>query len=191
MSANILDLADELLVLICASIESRNTLYSLMRVCRRLNGIAEPLLYKSVLLRDTQDNISFERSISTQPERAQQIQTLALHVAAAEEFEPVSVIPCLALTTNLQELSVDSPNEENDVFDGIFTGALLSASSPLLTCLRKCILPIQRYPTILATSMLITRFRYSEILGLLRRIVEFGQQDCDFYASHTSVSYDH
>ena len=146
LPANILHLADELIVLICASIESRSDLYSLLCVCCRLNRIVEPLLYKSVLLRDTQDNISFERSISSHPDRALQLHSLALHVEAVEEFEPISVIPWLVLTVNLQELSISSPNEENDAFDRIFSRTLLSSSLPLLTCLRKCTQPYRGIP---------------------------------------------
>jgi hypothetical protein len=157
--ANILHLPDELIVLICASLESRNDLYSLLRVCRRLNRIAEPLLYESVLLRDTQDNISFALSISSHPDRALQLHSLALHLAAIEDFEPVSVIPWLVLTANLQELSIDSPNEENDAFDGIFYKALLSFPTPLLTCLRKCIPPGEANPILPASSMLTMMFQ--------------------------------
>jgi F-box-like len=61
-------LPDEILLLILA-VTPRGDQYSLMRVCRRLFNLAEPLLYKSVLLQDVQDSASFALSLAWHPER--------------------------------------------------------------------------------------------------------------------------
>jgi hypothetical protein len=140
--ANLLYLADELLVLILDAIHSRNDVFSLMRVCRRLSSLAEPYLYASVLLRDIQDSTSFVGSLAKHPERALQIRSLDLDFAAQEEFEPVTIIPLLASMPNLEELAINSSDEENDAFDEIFNRALApELGTNLMWSLRACVLP--------------------------------------------------
>lgn len=137
---NLLYLADELLVLILDAIDSRNDLYSLTRVCRRLNSLAEPCLYASVLLRDIEGSTSFVGSLAKHPERALQIRTLDLDFAVHEEFEPVTIIPLLASMSNLQELKIDSSDEENDAFDEVFNRSLApELTTNLLWSLRACV----------------------------------------------------
>jgi hypothetical protein len=140
---NILNLADELLVLIFDAVQSRHDLFSLMRVCRRLSSIADPLLYTSVLLRDIQDSVAFVLSLSNHSEKALQIRSLALDFAAHEDYEPISIIALLASMPNIQELSINSSDEENDAFDEVFNRALAPAlSTNLLWSLRSCMLAI-------------------------------------------------
>jgi hypothetical protein len=142
---NLLYLADELLVLILDAIHSRNDVLSLMRVCRRLSGLAEPYLYASVLLRDIQDSTSFVGSLAKHPERALQIHCLDLDFAAQEEFEPVTIIPLLASMPNLEELAINSSDEENDAFDEIFNRALApELATNLLWSLRACVFALRR-----------------------------------------------
>jgi hypothetical protein len=142
---NLLYLADELLVLILEAIKSRNDILSLMRVCRRLSSLAEPYLYASVLLRDIQDSTSFVGSLAKHPERALQIHSLDLDFAAQEEFEPVTIIPLLASMQNLEELAINSSDEENDAFDEIFNRALApELATNLLWSLRACVFPLRR-----------------------------------------------
>jgi hypothetical protein len=141
---NLLYLADELLVLILDAIYSRNDVLSLMRVCRRLSSLAEPYLYASVLLRDIQDSTSFVGSLAKHPERALQIHSLDLDFAAQEEFEPVTIIPLLASMPNLEELAINSSDEENDVFDEIFNRALApELATNLLWSLRSCVFALR------------------------------------------------
>lgn len=150
---NLLHLADELLLLILNALQSRNDLFSLMKVCRRLSSIAEPLLYTSVLLRDIQDCASFVNSLSRHSERAFQIRSLVLDFAAHEAFEPVSVIPLLASMANLEQLSINSSDEENDAFDEIFNRALAPAlSTNLLWSLRSCVLTLETIVNFNCTS---------------------------------------
>jgi len=141
---NLLHLADELLVIILEAIHSRNDLYALMRVCRRLSSLAEPRLYASVLLRDIEDSTSFTSSLAKHPERALQIRSLDLNFAAHEEFEPVTVIPLLASMANLQKLAINSSDEENDAFDEVFNRALNPAlATNLLWSLRACMFALE------------------------------------------------
>ncbi len=141
---NLLHLANELLVLILESVHSRNDLYSLMRVCRRLNSLAEPCLYASVLLQDIEDSISFMGSLTKHPDRALRIRSLDLDFAAHEEFEPVSIIPLLASMPNLQELTINSSDEENDAFDEVFNRALApELATNLLWSLRACLFALE------------------------------------------------
>jgi hypothetical protein len=137
---NLLHLADELLVLILEAIRSRNDLYSLMRVCRRLSSLAESCLYNSVLLRDIEDSISFVGSLAKHPERALQIRSLDLNFAAHENFEPVTIIPLLTSMANLRELAIYSSEEENSAFDEVFNRALgPTLATNLLWSLRACV----------------------------------------------------
>jgi hypothetical protein len=141
---NLLHLADELLVLILEAIHSRNDLYALMRVCRRLSSLAEPCLYASVLLRDIEDSTSLVGSLAKHPERALQIRILDLNFAAHEEFEPVTIIPLLASMANLQELAINSSDEENDAFDEVFNRALgPTLATNLLWSLRACVFALE------------------------------------------------
>lgn len=144
-AASLLSLADELLVLILDAIHLRNDLYSLMRVCRRLSSLAEPCLYRSVLLRDIEDSTSFVDSLSKHPERALQTRSLDLDFTAQEEFEPVTVIPLLASMSNLQELLINSSDEENYAFDEMFNRALApELATNLLWSLRSCVFALPR-----------------------------------------------
>ena len=141
---NLLHLADELLVLVLDAIQSRNDLYSLMRACRRLSSLAEPCLYASVLLRDIEDSTSFVGSLAKHPERALQIRSLDLDFAAHEDFEPVTIIPLFASMANLQELTINSSDEENDAFDEVFNRALgPSLATNLLWSLRSCMFALE------------------------------------------------
>jgi hypothetical protein len=163
---NLLHLADELLVLILESIHSRNDLYSLMRVCRRLSSLAEPCLYASVLLRDIEDSTSFVGSLAMRLDRALQIRSLYLDFAAQEDFEPVTIIPLLASMANLQELKINSSDEENDAFDEIFNRALGPAlATNLLWSLRACVFASETSFIFKWPSRLTLSGRYSEILG--------------------------
>jgi hypothetical protein len=137
---HLLYFADELLVLILNAIHSRNDLYSLMRVCRRLSSLAEPCLYSSVLLRDIEGSTSFVGSLAKHPDRALRIRSLDLDFAVQEEFEPVTIIPLLASMSNLQDLIINSPDEENDAFDEVFNRALgPELTTNLLWSLRSCV----------------------------------------------------
>lgn len=141
---NLLHLADELLVLVLDAIQSRNDLYSLMRVCRRLSSLAEPCLYASVLLRDIEDSTSFVGSLAKHPERTLQMRSLDLDFARHEDFEPVTIIPLLASMANLQELTINSSDEENDAFDEVFNRALgPSLTTNLLWSLRSCMFALE------------------------------------------------
>jgi hypothetical protein len=141
---SLLHLADELLVLILEAIHSRDDLYSLMRVCRRLSSLAEPYLYASVLLRDIEDSASFVVSLATNPERALQIRSLNLDFMAHEDFEPVPIIPLLASMANLQELTINSDEEESDAFDEVFNRALgPTLATNLLWSLRACVFTLE------------------------------------------------
>jgi hypothetical protein len=115
-----------------------------MRVCRRLSSLAEPCLYASILLRDIEDSASFVGSLAKHPDRALQIRSLDLEFVAQEEFEPVTIIPLLASMTNLQELTINSSDEENDAFDEVFNRALApELATNLLWTLRACVFALE------------------------------------------------
>lgn len=142
---NLLHLADELLMLILDAVHSHNDFFSLTMVCRRLSSMAEPYLYASVLLRDTQDNASFKWALSNRLERALYIRSLTLHFEAQEDFEPVFIIPLLASMTNLQTLSINSSDEENDAFYEVFHRSLATTlSTNQLWSLRSCLFALDR-----------------------------------------------
>jgi hypothetical protein len=92
------------------------------------------------LLRDIEGSTSFVGSLAKHPDRALRIRSLDLDFAVQEEFEPVTIIPLLASMSNLQDLIINSPDEENDAFDEVFNRALgPELTTNLLWSLRSCV----------------------------------------------------
>jgi hypothetical protein len=100
----------ELLVSIIASIDDITTLREVAVVCKRLNNLAEPFLYQSLVISDGSQAVMLAEAIAKRPSRASHVRNLL----ASTRFEKASGIEqlpgSLAIMHNLRDLSLETPD---------------------------------------------------------------------------------
>ncbi|RAL13221.1 F-box protein [Aspergillus homomorphus CBS 101889] len=122
----LLQLPAEILQAIIGQLSSRASLASLARVCRHLESLVDPILCRSVYLRNHDDE-PLIRALDARPARAQYIRELLIHyhyvnVPNQQEYYPLLVedlVPTLRRLVNLRRLTVkgllyDAPRSYDD-----------------------------------------------------------------------------
>ncbi|PYH46416.1 F-box protein [Aspergillus saccharolyticus JOP 1030-1] len=109
----LLKLPPEVLQLIITQLPSQASLATLARVCRHLESLVDPILYRTIYLRN-HDDTCLIRALESRPERAQHPRELQIHyhyvdVPNQTEYYPLlveSLLPTLSRLVNLKRLTV-------------------------------------------------------------------------------------
>ncbi|PYH85168.1 hypothetical protein BO82DRAFT_275992 [Aspergillus uvarum CBS 121591] len=126
----LLQLPTEILQAIIGLISSRASLARMARVCRQLEALVDPILYRSIYLRN-HDGETFIRALELRPALAQYIRELLVHyhyvnVPNQQEYYPLlveSLVPTIRRLVNLRRLTVkgllyDAPRDYDDPDSG-------------------------------------------------------------------------
>jgi F-box-like len=106
----LLMLPEELLSSIVASIDDVATLRQVATVCKRLNDLAEPFLYQSLIVSDGSQAVLLAEAIADRPSRALHVRSL-LASTRFEKAKGIEQLPgSLAVMRNLQDLSLETPD---------------------------------------------------------------------------------
>ena len=107
--SRLLALVDELLIGIVDFVESKYDLHSLALVCSRLQGLTEPALYRSILIRKGTTALRVFSAIMSRPARASFIRQLQLRYMYAHRGGIQVLNEGLRKMCNLQELTIEAP----------------------------------------------------------------------------------
>ncbi|KAL2065333.1 hypothetical protein VTL71DRAFT_3002 [Oculimacula yallundae] len=141
-------LPDELLINIMEELPLQHDLASVCLVSRRLNSVADPVLYKSILFDQPKHHLLFSESLLTRPRRGSLIQNVRVDFPSAEMAD----ILCLTDTphpidrfshtistmSNLEDLVISVPESLSHGIGNLFNGPFD------LACLKTCSLFYQR-----------------------------------------------
>lgn len=110
MVSSILELVDELAVLIIEQIDDTQALRNLARTCSRLQTLAEPAIYHSILLKSRQNTLSLTRSIVNRPQRLDAVRRVEARPRyATRDFAVDELVNLIHRAQNLQHLVLESP----------------------------------------------------------------------------------
>lgn len=133
----LLDLPEELQLSIIENVHNRSTLCNLARACRHLQSLAEPLIYRNILVRSAKDALSFISRLESRTDRARSVHCVDARLRDADE-----AYTGLLRGPNLQEVRVESPfcnriRQETATFwnlniEGLFQ-SLCNSGMPRLT----------------------------------------------------------
>ncbi|KAL5331963.1 hypothetical protein ACEPPN_001504 [Leptodophora sp. 'Broadleaf-Isolate-01'] len=141
-------LPDELLINIMEALPAQRDLASVCLVSRRMNSVADPVLYKSILFDQPKHHLLFSESLVTRPRRGSLIQNVRVDFPSAEMAD----IMCLTDTphpidrfshtistmSNLEDLVISVPESLSHGIGNLFNGPFD------LACLKTCSLFYQR-----------------------------------------------
>ncbi|KAG4421475.1 hypothetical protein IFR04_005425 [Cadophora malorum] len=144
----LLTLPDELLINIMSLLPLQRDLASMCLVSRRMNSVADPVLYKSILFDQPKHHLLFSESLVTRPRRGSLIQNVRVDFPSAEMAD----ILCLTDTphpidrfshtistmSNLEDLVISVPESLSHGIGNLFNGPFD------LACLKTCSLFYQR-----------------------------------------------
>lgn len=110
MTTSMLELVDELLIAIIDHINDLAALHSLARTCHRLNGLAEPAIYRDILLRGRNHTSALATSLVSRPERLQAIRSIEARPQYNHQECRLYVLESIIRRApKLQQLTVESP----------------------------------------------------------------------------------
>jgi hypothetical protein len=115
----LLDLPNELVVHIIEHVSSQSTLGQLSRVCKRIQQLTEPILYRYAMMRTGRDQAKMLDSLQQRTARAKALHYLDIpcHPLYVQSFDIISDI--LSRSLNLRELMIESPEcNTTDFEDG-------------------------------------------------------------------------
>tara|TARA_R110002060_G_scaffold77143_1_gene88274 strand:- start:171 stop:701 length:531 start_codon:yes stop_codon:yes gene_type:complete len=138
----LLTLPDELLINIMSLLPLQRDLASMCLVSRRMNSVADPVLYKSILFDQPKHHLLFSESLVTRPRRGSLIQNVRVDFPSAEMAD----ILCLTDTphpidrfshtistmSNLEDLVISVPESLSHGIGNLFNGPFD------LACLKTC-----------------------------------------------------
>lgn len=104
MAFHFLDLPKELQLSVIEQIDRRSTLCNLARASRHLQSLAEPLIYRNILVRSAKDALSFISRLETRSDRAR-----GVHCVDARLRDADPAYTRLLRGPNLLEVRVESP----------------------------------------------------------------------------------
>ncbi|KAK2629538.1 hypothetical protein QTJ16_000358 [Diplocarpon rosae] len=144
--ASLLKLPDELILQIISRL-LHHDLASLCLVSRRLNAIADPVLYKSILFDQPRHHLLFSESLATRPRRGSLIQNVRVDYAGAGlglegdlmEAHPIDRFShTISAMSNLEDLVIAVPESLargiGNLFNGPFDLACLKSCSLFYQC---------------------------------------------------------
>ncbi|KAF2160571.1 hypothetical protein M409DRAFT_70325 [Zasmidium cellare ATCC 36951] len=113
----LLDLPNELIAHIIEQVDNIRTLRRLARTCRRVQHLAEPALYRSILVRTGPETNDIRLALDSRPERAAGIHYLEIpcHARYRQDFEAIADL--LDRARNLKELIFESPQCNTSEFE--------------------------------------------------------------------------
>ena len=144
---------DELLAIICAHIGGSQYLCSLATVCRRLQHLAERLIYRSILIRSGGQAAALAHALDKRPARKPCIRQLTNACKSDCEDGMLKLVECMSGLANLTSLEIQSPENQNLApdaaeiwvahqhrYERMFQDAthLLISQDPCLQRLRSC-----------------------------------------------------
>ena len=129
MAPSLLQLPNELIGDIFEHINDRKTLKSLAQTCRRVQELAEPVLYRSILMRSSRQLYKLSGAIESRKERVEAIHAIDLRYTWQQRkwlgsTASVRVLPIQSLSnnnhmltlgkligqaTNMRQLTIESP----------------------------------------------------------------------------------
>ena len=109
VESRLLALVHELQLGIIEHLESRDDLSNLAITCSRLQTLAEPLLYRSILVRKGEQALLLYRAILIKPNRASFIRKLEIRYLYDYRKGIVRLNECLRFSCNLRELTIEAP----------------------------------------------------------------------------------
>lgn len=114
---NLLDLPNELIVLVFEQLDDQKTIRNLCRTCRRVQELAEPILYRAALMRSGYAMDRYFDSLEKKKSRMHAVHglDLALDPDYAQSFPLISRILCA--TKNLKRLFIESPQCNSTDFE--------------------------------------------------------------------------
>lgn len=113
----LLDLPNELIALIIEQLDCRKALWRLARTCRRIQHLAEPVLYRSILIRASGHANELLNALRSRPERCAGIHFLELPCDPQYRQDFRAIAQILNRSRNLKELSYESPQCNNGNFE--------------------------------------------------------------------------
>lgn len=135
------DLPDELLIHIVAQL-TQHDLGAVCLVSRRLNAIADPVLYKSILFDQPKHHLLFSESLATRPRRGSLIQNVRVDFPSAEMADLLCLTDTLhpidrfshtiSTMSNLEDLVISVPESLSHGIGNLFNGPFD------LACLKTC-----------------------------------------------------
>ncbi|KAJ5040551.1 uncharacterized protein L3040_006204 [Drepanopeziza brunnea f. sp. 'multigermtubi'] len=142
------DLPDELLIQVMNLLPTQHDLGSVCLVSRRMNSIADPVLYKSILFDKPKHHLLFSESLVTRPRRGSLIQNVRVDFASAEMKDLLCLTDMphpidrfshtISTMSNLEDLVISVPDSLSHGIGNLFNGPFD------LACLKTCSLFYQR-----------------------------------------------
>lgn len=114
---HLLNLPNELIVLVLAQIDSPATLRSVACTSRRINALAEPLLYRSMVLRDRPGTERAVEAFGSRPDRAEALQILDVACRPRLGPEMSALEKVLVRAPNVRDLMFESPECSSGNFE--------------------------------------------------------------------------
>jgi hypothetical protein len=108
-ASQFLALADELLIEIISQIEDRQSLCSLARVSVRLQGLSEPFIFDSILIRTGDQARNLVRLFESRRVRMRAVHDLQIRYLYSSEDGIEDLNPVLKDLTQLRHLRVEAP----------------------------------------------------------------------------------
>jgi hypothetical protein len=109
VESRLLALVDELQLGIIEHVESKDDLSNLAITCSRLQALAEPVLYRSILVRKGKQALLLYRAILIKPVRASFIRKLEIRYLYDYRKRIDCLNQCLRLLCKLRELTIEAP----------------------------------------------------------------------------------
>ncbi|TVY38789.1 hypothetical protein LOCC1_G007760 [Lachnellula occidentalis] len=145
------DLPDEILISILSMLPAQRDQCAMCLVSRRINKVADPVLYKNILFDQPHHHLTFSESLLTRPRRGSLIESIRVDYPSSELFDfmhvhhsPISnriVDPfsrTISTMSNLEHLTVSVPQSLckgiGALFDGPFDLACLKSCELFYQC---------------------------------------------------------
>jgi hypothetical protein len=107
------DLADELLLCIVEQIDSRQALHNLAATCSRFQALAEPFIWRSLLIVKGSNVPGLAHALNSRPERISSVWDLAVRYNEEDEDGIELLNPLIPKMEKLRDLTIESPCPNN------------------------------------------------------------------------------
>ncbi|RDW72788.1 hypothetical protein BP6252_06695 [Coleophoma cylindrospora] len=128
------DLPDEILTLILEALSAQRDLSAMCLVSRRMNSVADPVLYRSILFNRPKHHLTFSKSLVSRPRRGSLIQDVHLEYPSSKLTDTDTISPhdsanpidhfshTISTMSNLEKLVVSVPESLCRVIGTLFNG---------------------------------------------------------------------